>query len=299
MEEAYRFRVSEDSSRNLGGRRSAVMQKPEVIALLSSKAAELGERFSERMLRDWSDEGLIQPADRVSETLNEWSYATDTIKRGELILALKKDGIRRADLLVLYVWVAGNEIETWRIVSALESEFRRTLRRVRRKSPPPCDVREGGEPNAWQMRRLAPENQQLDPAFQEIGISYSPDFLKMLHSAIYWGVPEGSTGGNIADQIFSGVFGDPDEIEGSLIQDFGRLTNQDLSKTKEILENVIYGFLFLPILFKGFIPSEIWDKIIPLGEKIARSLISPEWLPLALAFIAVNVCRYRNSHDEN
>ena len=301
---AYRFRVSDDSSRNSGGRRSATMRKPEINKALTARAKELGVHFSERMLRDWSDEGLIRPAKRVRESRNEWTYQDDTIERGEIILGLKKETTRRADLLALYLWVAGHEIESDRIVCALSSEFSRTLQRVRRKTPPPCDIREGGEPNAWQQRQLEQENEKLDPDFRDLGISYEPDFLKTISSTIVWGNPEKQTDLKSLDLqmvlnfLFSGLFGIQDEIEGSFKESFDQISPQDIPSTRAIFESAISVFLYAPVIFQGFIPREIRDKIIQLGEKITQSLLSPEWLALALTVIAVNVARFRRlAHD--
>lgn len=275
------------------------MRKSEIIEALRGKAAELGLPFSERMLRDWVDEGIIPTAERLSGTTSEWSYHPDTIRRGELILTLKKQRVSRADLLVLYLWVDGHDVHVERLLRALKSEFSRTLSRVRRGNPPPLDTRFGGEPNAWQKRRLQSENQKLDPSFREVGISYEPELLSELFSAFYFGEAEPGSDRNFFNSLFSGIFGSDDEMEGSFAQQINDVSEQNIIDTKDFFWDVIFSIILAPTVFQGFIPSRNHDKLNGLSEIVVRSLLSPEWLAIALAFIAVTFERFRSADDAN
>ena len=100
--------------------------------------------MTDRMVRDWIDERLIEKSRAKGNRRGKpptWTYSEDAAQRSMRIVELKAQGIHRASALRVNLWIDGFAIPFDDMRLALRSEFERALARLWRQKPWKFDAR--------------------------------------------------------------------------------------------------------------------------------------------------------------
>jgi hypothetical protein len=220
-------------------------------------------------------------------------------------------------MLRLRLWLLDFDVPVSRIIPDLKSEFDRLVRRHFFRNPWRYDARSGDEPTAddiaKEFRRTGPPDQALADA----GLVLAPaqDILK-LGSEVVWGSDKPSqllkTLRELASQYLSekgqqefralaegfepyvqvaGLFGNPDEIERSGLEELARVGPPELQKARRLCQFVIIGSDCADRVSE-FLPPDVLPTLDKQLSRIARTLAeSDEWYVAGLAAGAIAASR--------
>jgi len=240
--------------------------KPELLALLNAEAAAAGcGPISERMLEDWISEGLIggpKPKGRRRGANPEWCYASGAAERGLRIVRLRALGAKRFAALRVRLWLSDYDLQAPQIRADLHFEFERLLKRRFYRRPWSYDARTRTFIAKSELKRHAKKLEPVDARLAAAGLKPSDNVILGVGSEFFWGpgavhdllslVKQGigavapGLPKEITDRFddiepfiqVSGLFGNPDEIEKSGLEELSKVDDTDLRDGREILSNI-------------------------------------------------------------
>jgi hypothetical protein len=262
--------------------------KPELLALLNAEAAALGcGPISERMLEDWISEGLIggpKPKGRRRGANPEWRYASGAAERGLRIVRLRARGTMRFAALRVRLSLSDFDVEASQIKADLHSEIERLLKRRFYRRPWSYDARMRKFVATSELKRHAQKLEPVDPRLAAAGLKPSDEVILNLGSEFFWG--PGSVGdflslvkqgtGTITPWLptaireelsagiepyiqVSGLFGNPDEIEKSGLEELSKVEDTDLRDGSRFYQ-VIQAYLKLVLKFLIYPPAVVGKR---------------------------------------
>jgi hypothetical protein len=298
------------------------VHKPALLEVLNTKAQALDlPQVTDRVLEDWIFEGLMEGPKQKGHGQGpgpEWRYSPEAVTRGFEILRLKASGSRRNAALRLQLWLRDNEVPSDQIRQDLKSEFRRLFRRRFFRSNFSYDARARQRPNERMLKGERRKAGQLDPRLAAAGIELSDNAILKYFSELIWG------GGALSQSLdllateictlapwapigaieeglshlkpyadVGGLFGNPDEIEKSGLDDLSLIDEFDLRGGKRFYQGIVSMFkLGRQIL--ALTPSFSSHEMVVAIEAIARTLDeSEEWSTAAFALGSIAAFRHR------
>jgi hypothetical protein len=303
-----------------GSCNGAALLKETLLEVLNAEArsshGDSDLKVTDRMLRDWIDEGLfLGPKEKgLGQGLGSaWRYSPAALKAALEVVRLKAlDPQRRNAVLRIRLWLLGFDIPINRIAEDLESEFSRLLGRRIFRNPLRFDADSGDHlserEKEAERRRAGP----LDPTFVDAGWELSTDdllgvawesvsdptkasqFLKSLDALVSLYLSEQ---GQAIFAVFlsslepyvdvAGLFGAPDEIEKSGLEALASINEGDLTKGRRLYQ---FALAMADCAARGseFFPPDVAPASGEALSKIARTLRdSDEWCVAGLAICSV------------
>lgn len=294
-----------------------MMRRETFLEVLNAEARSLkSPPITDRMLRDWIVEKLFPgPTEKgLGRGLgSERRYSPAALAAGLEVVRLRASGTQRNAALRLRLWLLDFEIPMDRIIEDLRSEFDRLLRRGFFRNPLRYDARSDEKyserETQAELRRAGP----LDPGLAAAGFPPPSGDMLNLASELVWG-SEGSTqlltsletrispfasekGREVLSEFLrglepyvatSGMFGSPDEIEKSGLEELATIGEGDLLKGRRFYQ---FALAMANSAARGgeFLPPEVATHALSEAlSKIARSLRdSDEWCVAGLAACSI------------
>jgi hypothetical protein len=309
------------------------MLKADLVAHLTAVSKKLGaDPITDRMIKDWIDEGLLDKSKPKGNRRGQpptWTYSDETVQRAERIVELRTRGVRRASALRINLWIDGFALLFEDMKLALKWEFGRALARLRRRRTWSFDGRFRRHTPAGKLDKETKRIEPVDADLAKAGFAPPLDLLLRSGSELYWGSGERGPIPGSFEGLFSnllagaasetgisfvppaGLFGDAEEISNAGLSDLGRTTERDLREGTEALHQwrgIFAAWLAMisaenPNAFQSFFRSYAQSIVgdspeIPKAlEKIARSLDQHEYRVATLAWMVVAAIRKREAGD--
>lgn len=281
----------------------------ELLSLLNTRARELGIKLvSPRTLEDWIEEEYFEgptPKGRQRGLNPEWQYTSEAAERGLAVVQLRAKKVRRAAATRLGLFLLGFGVSPAQIKDDLRSEFSRLLRRHFFRRPWVYEAYKGkGASDAERQKQLKRVG-EIDSRLVAAGFRAPDATILDAGSAIFLGIAgdEGllPTLRGVLDSIpfltaefkqdiiedlrpyaeILGLFGDPEEIEGSGLDNLKKCSDDDIQSGRDLYQFVLSlneTFANLSKLWK----SESGTKLrTALEATVATFRDSEEW-PIAI-----------------
>ncbi len=284
----------------------------EFLRTLNDEAARLGVRpITERMVRDWVDEGLIEPRSAKGQKRAVhpiWHFSKRDAALGAQIVRLKRRGIRRVAELRLHLWSSNDDFPIDQVADALSLVFSRLMRRKRRTSHFKYDHRYQKRLPGDQISRHAGQLGPQDAQLAQAGFEIAPSASIEMASELVWGksgsekLPArmlqeiaqklGTPTDAISTQFdvsnLSGLFGAADEIEHSGEQELRDARDADLPEARKKLHSLLAVLSQFDTLENlGF------AEVALQYERVREAMGTTEWLVSFLAAFALQTLRKR------
>jgi hypothetical protein len=224
-------------------------------------------------------------------------------------------------VLRLLLFLRKVDIRIERITNDLKSEFERLVRRHFFRNPWRYDARTGDSPTiediAREFRREGPPNQTLTDA----GLVHLPaETMLKLGSEWVWGSEEPSELCKLLEElaaqylseksqealgsyweqlepyvVVAGLFGNPDEIERSGLEQLATISLSDVQKGRSLYQFFV-SIADCAARGSEFLPPDVSPALNLALDKIARTLgDSDEWCVAGLAACAIASSRVRSA----
>jgi hypothetical protein len=281
--------------------------KDTILAVLNAEAVSLGAGpVTDRALEDWIFEDLFEgPTGGGSER----RYSPASLRAAVEVVKLKASNPdRRNALLRIRLWLLDFHVPIRRVTEDLKSEFERLLKREFFRNPPRArssdelsdlektvELRKAG-PLDPSLAELAPEPEDVLKFMVELvwGCGNPPQITLSSEKLIF---PFASERGQevLADLLraiepyvaATGIFGNPDWIEGSGLELLDTVSAGDLLKARRFYQ---FALSMVDCASRGieFLPPNISPVSSEGLSKIVRTLReSDEWCVAVLATCAI------------
>lgn len=160
------------------------MTKDELVEFLNERATKSGdEPVNKRILSDWIDKGLLEPARAYGREIGlnpEWHLDNETVEYAQLLHALRSLGVKRASSLRIYLCMFCQDANAEHFLEALRIEYRRVMQRFRRAHGWFLGAHTHKVRSEKRDRLLAKLSSQLDPALSAAGFKLPSDIMLAL-----------------------------------------------------------------------------------------------------------------------
>lgn len=301
------------------------MLRDELLSLLNTKARELGMKvISPRALQDWISEGYLvgpDPKGRQRGLNPEWQYTSEAAERALTVVRLRAKGTKRAAATRLRLFLLGFDVPLRRIKPDLRLEFHRLLKRRFFRQPWFYDANKNKDASDAEREKQLRRAGKVDPVLQAAGLKAPDDTTLDGGSALVWGIAGAKgllpTFIGILDVVpflteefkrglvndvrpyteILGLFGAPDEIEGSGLEHVQGCSDDDILSGRSFYRSVLSLFETSVHLSK-LCKSETSIALATALEKVAITVRdSDEWCTLILAAGAVAAFRRRQNKE--
>jgi hypothetical protein len=287
------------------------LRKDTILAVLSAEAVSLGaEPVTDRALKDWIFEDLFEgPTERgLFGGGSERRYSLASLRAALEVVKLKASNPSRRNALVrIRLWLLDFHVPIRRVTEDLKSEYERLLKRHFFRNPPESSHELSDLEKAVELRKAGP----LDPSFAELAPE-PEDILKFMLASV-WGCgnPSQTILGWLEKLIFpfasergqkvladflraiepyvaaTGIFGNPDWIEGSGLELLDTVSADDLLKARRFYQ-ITLSMVDCASRSVEFLPPNILPVSSEGASKIVRTLReSDEWCVAVLATCAI------------
>lgn len=239
------------------------MTRDELLQRINRRAKlRYGFQVTWRALRDWVDEELMPgptPRGRRRGKGVYWDWPWSSCVRALQICCLKSRGVNTFASIRLHLWFGGIEMPIWRVRKSLEEEMRRFRKRAFRSVSSTYDPRMKTGVSKREAHTVAKQLGELSPAFAASGVRYAAEDLVITYGATRFGEPQNRRADGTkapfrdvvpramrqlgipthrqeavlqAEMSFSGLLGDPGEIEGSAEDTISRASKSALLQAR-------------------------------------------------------------------
>lgn len=300
------------------------MLKRALLELLNAEATALGRSaITERMLEDWISEGLIggpKARGRLRGANPEWRYSSEAAERGLKLMRLRASGTKRFAAQRLQLYLAEFDLPASQIEADLLAEFQRLLKRRFFRRPLEYDARTQKRPTKDELEIFGRKLGPIDPRLVAAGLKPTVESLLGAGSELSWG-PSGVQNllgiaereisnlapwlpAKIAQNIFAdikpyieiaGLFGSPEEIEKSGLQELAKIQEIDLDNGRKFYRFFV-GLFEIGATILPLTPWSDWREGNDALKAILASLKdSDEWSVMIFAMGALGSYRKRCS----
>ena len=298
------------------------MVRGELLSLLNAEGQRLGmDPISPRALEDWISEDYFEgpdPKGRQRGLNPEWQYTAEAAERGLAVVRLRAAGTKRAAATRVRLFLRGFDIPLLRIKPDLCSEFARLLKRhVFRR---PWDYEADKDATEAEKERQLRRAGRVDPVLEAAGLKAPDQTILDGGSALVWGIPGVDSLLSTVTKILSGIpiltdeirhglvgdiqpyieilglFGNPDEIERSGLEEIQKCSTEDIQDGHDFYMSAL-NFAEAAAHLSKLSKSQGAPTMQAALQKVARSIRDgDEWC--TMIFAAGTVAAFRREKNK-
>jgi hypothetical protein len=279
------------------------------IAKLNKWARRRGmPEISRRMIENWNEEAVFPNAFRLRVPGVQgfaWRYGITHARHAILICSLKKRGYARFALLRFALWLRGNTIVRLPPKSDLLAEFARQRNALINPITSAYDPTKAGNRDEYRVAILLRQLGTQAEVFRVPPLELSPNEMENVYAAARYGEPDeemnlklaelaavllpganlGAASSLLHANVFSGVWGTPDEIDNSAIADLERATDSELN-------GALLEYRLMRRSFPSWIQSQVTDEGLRAAfHTFVEAQKDLHWQLTSFTFILLNKLR--------